>query len=86
MNVLTRSEEEILFNQLKHNARINCAPLIQEFVDCNTGKSFSVIWSCRRQLKAMNNCLKNFTTTEELDKLRLEYIKQKRLNDKNKSK
>lgn len=29
MNVLTRSEEEILFNQLKHNARINCAPLIQ---------------------------------------------------------
>ncbi|POG59953.1 hypothetical protein GLOIN_2v1717254 [Rhizophagus irregularis DAOM 181602=DAOM 197198] len=78
MNVLTRSEEEILFNQLKHNARINCAPLIQEFVDCNTGKSFSVIWSCRRQLKAMNNCLKNFTTTEELDKLRLEYIKQKR--------
>jgi hypothetical protein len=29
MNILTRSEEEILFNQLKQNARINCAPLIQ---------------------------------------------------------
>jgi len=86
MNVLTRSEEEVLFNKLKQNARTNCAPLIQEFIDCNTGKSFSVIWSCKRQLKAMNNCLKNFTTTEELDKLRLEYIKQKRLNDKNKQK
>ncbi|RIA82429.1 hypothetical protein C1645_835383 [Glomus cerebriforme] len=59
MKVLSRSEEEVLLNQLKQNARINCASLIQEFIDCNTGKVFSVVWSCRRQLKAMNNCLNN---------------------------
>ncbi|CAG8456823.1 11423_t:CDS:2 [Funneliformis mosseae] len=78
MNILTRAEEEELLKKFKMNARTNCASLIQEFVDCTTGRVVSVAWACRSQLKAMNNCLNKFTTQEELDKLRLEYIKQKR--------
>ncbi|CAG8455153.1 13370_t:CDS:2 [Ambispora gerdemannii] len=74
MNILTRGEEEKLVQSLKTNALKKCAPQIQEFVECSSGRMISVVWACRSKLKLMNSCLKNFTTEEERDKLKLKYI------------
>ncbi|RHZ66639.1 hypothetical protein Glove_306g33 [Diversispora epigaea] len=78
MSILTRVEEEKLYDKLKQNARKNCDDEVRDFVECTNGKVFSVMWTCKKQLKTMNLCLKKFTTQEELDKLRLEYIKEKK--------
>ncbi|KAG9301385.1 hypothetical protein G9A89_018057 [Geosiphon pyriformis] len=56
-----------------------------KFVDCSFQRLVSVAWACRRQQKLMNSCLKQYTTQEEQDKLKLQFISEKRNQEKKKS-
>ncbi|KAG9327693.1 hypothetical protein KVV02_006397, partial [Mortierella alpina] len=87
MHILTRAEEEYLFKTLKANALKECDPVVKEFVECTQGKLFSVLWGCRKQHKAMNQCLMAlyvyrlelqiiffWTTQSDMDKLKIQYL------------
>ncbi|KAF9306206.1 hypothetical protein BGZ74_007146 [Mortierella antarctica] len=74
MHILTRAEEEVLFKEMKANALKKCDPIVKEFVECTHGKTVSVLWACRVQHKAMNNCLMEYTTQADMDKLKIQYL------------
>ncbi|KAI8378128.1 hypothetical protein EDC96DRAFT_556438 [Choanephora cucurbitarum] len=49
-----------------------------DFVTCSKEHNVTVMWTCRNKLKTMNNCLKERTTQQELDKLLLAKLAKKR--------
>ncbi|GJJ68604.1 COX assembly mitochondrial protein 1 [Entomortierella parvispora] len=74
MHILTRAEEEVLFKTLKANALKECDPIVKQFVECTHGKLVTVLWACRKQHRAMNDCLMALTTQADMDKLKIQYL------------
>ncbi|KAI9141555.1 cytochrome c oxidase biogenesis protein Cmc1 like-domain-containing protein [Paraphysoderma sedebokerense] len=77
LQTLTRGEEESILKRVKADALKTCDDLVKEYAKCCEGRTISVAWKCRSQLKAMSNCLKQNSSTEAIDKYRLEYLKTK---------
>ncbi|ORX93389.1 hypothetical protein K493DRAFT_198395, partial [Basidiobolus meristosporus CBS 931.73] len=77
MHTLSRHEEEAALTELKKSARSHCDDFIKEFAACSAAKGLTVVFSCRGKLQEMNDCLKQQTTTEKLDAIRLRKLKKK---------
>ncbi|CAO3607524.1 unnamed protein product [Cunninghamella blakesleeana] len=78
IHALTRGEEEACFKELKENALKHCQEFVKEFVECSKEHNVTVMWTCRGKLKAMNSCLNERTSRQELDKLKLAKLTKKR--------
>ncbi|RKP05469.1 cytochrome c oxidase biogenesis protein Cmc1 like-domain-containing protein [Thamnocephalis sphaerospora] len=78
MHTLTRQEEEQLLTEFQKRARKHCDPAIKAFADCATGRTVSVIWACRPLQREMNACLKSYGESGELERMKLELLRQKR--------
>ncbi|EPT04190.1 hypothetical protein FOMPIDRAFT_1113729 [Fomitopsis schrenkii] len=57
MNALSRREEETLSKTAKAKALRECDPVVKEFANCATGRTFSVAWECRDKYKAVQDCM-----------------------------
>ncbi|KAL7749859.1 hypothetical protein RI367_004735 [Sorochytrium milnesiophthora] len=77
MQTPTRAEEEHILKQVKKDALRRCDELVKAYVACCEGKTISVAWKCRAQLNEMNGCLKLYTTHEDIDRKRTEYLQAK---------
>ncbi|OZJ03896.1 hypothetical protein BZG36_03952 [Bifiguratus adelaidae] len=77
LHALTRAEEEACFKDLKQRALVKCSEAVQDFVKCSQDHNVTVVITCRGKARAMNDCLKQYTTQEELDKLKLAKIERK---------
>lgn len=44
---------------------------------CSAGRTVSMPFMCRTQIKNMNTCLKNYMSEERLDSLKLDYIAER---------
>ncbi|CAO3600909.1 unnamed protein product [Absidia cylindrospora] len=71
MHPLSRNEEEACFKDLKEKALQHCHEYVKEH-------NVTVMWTCRSKLKTMNSCLNERTSREELDKLKLTKMAEKR--------
>ncbi|KAG0182733.1 hypothetical protein DFQ28_011121 [Apophysomyces sp. BC1034] len=78
LHALTRAEEEACYKDLKEKAMEYCKLPVKDFVSCSQEHNVTVVWTCRDKLKTMNNCLKERTSREELDKLKLAKLAAKR--------
>ncbi|ORZ09008.1 hypothetical protein BCR42DRAFT_335079 [Absidia repens] len=78
MHPLSRNEEEACFKDLKEKALQHCHESVKDFVECSKEHNVTVMWTCRSKLKAMNSCLNERTSREELDKLKLTKMAEKR--------
>ncbi|KAI8878032.1 hypothetical protein K501DRAFT_288078 [Backusella circina FSU 941] len=78
LHSLTRLEEETCYKEMKANALEFCQLPIKEFVTCSREHNVTVMWTCRSKLKEMNACLNTRTSQDELDKLMLAKLEQKR--------
>ncbi|KAL7414567.1 hypothetical protein BDY24DRAFT_385678 [Mrakia frigida] len=76
MLALSRGEEEELRKNAKLSALKACDPLVKAFADCSTGRTFSVVWACKDQLKTVNDCVRPLRSEEHLDKLRMEFLSE----------
>uniref|UniRef100_A0A7S2US42 COX assembly mitochondrial protein n=1 Tax=Fibrocapsa japonica TaxID=94617 RepID=A0A7S2US42_9STRA len=56
-----------LQQELNEVALQKCADQVKAFADCSKDSGFLVIWSCREQNKAMNECLHSYTSQECLE-------------------
>ena len=45
-----------------------------DFAECASGRSFSIMWTCRKQKFAMNSCMIARAGPEEEDRAREEYF------------
>ncbi|KAF8973909.1 hypothetical protein BDZ97DRAFT_1648224 [Flammula alnicola] len=57
MNALSRREEETLLKTTKAHALKECDSLVKEFAACASGRTVSVAWACRDQLKHVQDCM-----------------------------
>ncbi|KAI8997634.1 hypothetical protein BDB01DRAFT_840836 [Pilobolus umbonatus] len=82
LHALTRGEEENCYKEMKANALKSCEVPIKDFVTCSKEHNVTVMWTCRGKLKAMNSCLNERTSQDELDKLMLAKLAAKTANKK----
>ncbi|KAG8981561.1 hypothetical protein FRB94_009452 [Tulasnella sp. JGI-2019a] len=85
METLSRREEEALVKATKTRALKECEGLVTEFANCATGRTVSVVWACKDQLRAMQTCVAQYTNPDNMDDLRADYMKQKRRKQVNKT-
>jgi len=62
----------------KSKALKECDPVVREFANCATGRTVSVVWACRKQHKAMQECIRQYTNSDNMERLRIEYIRLRR--------
>ena len=55
--VVSKRAEAGLVEKMKVEARRQCKPVIAAYAECTQKRTISVIWACRPQLRAMNECL-----------------------------
>ncbi|PWN97926.1 hypothetical protein FA09DRAFT_330090 [Tilletiopsis washingtonensis] len=73
-SALSNRESEALLKETKAEALKKCDALVREFAECSTGRTVSIAWACRGQHKALQNCLKQYTSEEAMDIKRREYL------------
>ncbi|CAH7687018.1 hypothetical protein BY996DRAFT_2647757 [Phakopsora pachyrhizi] len=71
---LSRREEDELQRRVKLASLKRCDPIVREFANCSSDKTFSVIWSCREQWKSLKSCMRSEMTEEKVDEERLKFI------------
>ncbi|OSX71031.1 hypothetical protein BU14_0614s0006 [Porphyra umbilicalis] len=62
--VLKRRSENRVRENVKKEALKHCDGLVKEFVDCTKAHTLSVVWACRTQQNALNDCLGTVTRDE----------------------
>ncbi|TPX38475.1 hypothetical protein SeMB42_g06720 [Synchytrium endobioticum] len=77
ITVLNSWEEEACLRTLKKTALKNCSKEVAEFAECSKHGTIRVFFACRDANKAMNQCLRQYTTDGELDRLREKALEEK---------
>jgi len=75
MNALSRREEEALFKNTKARALKECDAVVKDFADCTTGRTISLVWACKDKYKLVQQCMLQYTSSENMDSLRAEYVR-----------
>ncbi|KAI8873314.1 hypothetical protein GQ42DRAFT_107353, partial [Ramicandelaber brevisporus] len=75
---LSRREEEVLIQKMREQALKSCPEQSKTYAECLTGRSFSIPWACRDALRTLNECVRLHTTEDIRERLRIEYINEKR--------
>ncbi|EIM20252.1 hypothetical protein E3Q22_02259 [Wallemia mellicola] len=77
MRILSRREDEEIVKQHKQLGLQHCHHLVQQFAECTTNRTISVLWACRKPHKELNSCLAQFNSEEALDAAKEEYLKKR---------
>lgn len=75
MNALSRREEDTLTKATKARALKECDPVVKAFAECATGRTVSVAWACRGQLRSVQECMVQYTGPEPMERVRAEYLR-----------
>ncbi|CAA7018161.1 unnamed protein product [Microthlaspi erraticum] len=75
-NHVKKKVEEALRSKMKAKALSECDEFVSKYAECATGRTFSVVWTCRKQAKELNTCLHEFTNDDVLEKMKKEYMLQ----------
>ena len=70
-----RKEEEGLITLMKERALVRCRETQKDYYDCVKDRTISIVWACRDQANAMNECLHQHTTDEVLEDLKYRWVK-----------
>ena len=70
-----KKEEEGLITLMKERAVVRCKTTQKEYYDCVKDRTVSIVWACRAQANAMNECLHEHTTDEVLEDLKYRWVK-----------
>jgi len=79
---LKAKEVESIRSKMKVEARRRCEHLASTFADCCRGRTLSVIWVCRPQMKELNECLKEHTNDAVLEEYKRDYVREREAEGK----
>ncbi|EHS63921.1 hypothetical protein MJO28_003649 [Puccinia striiformis f. sp. tritici] len=71
---LSRREEDEFQKRIKLAALKQCDPVVAAFASCSSTRTISVAWACRKEWKAVQECMQIHMTEEKLDLARREYM------------
>ncbi|CAH8387704.1 unnamed protein product [Eruca vesicaria subsp. sativa] len=75
-NHVKKKVEEALRSKMKAKALNECDQYVSKYAECATGRTFSVVWTCRKIAKELNTCLHEFTNDKVLEEMKREYTLQ----------
>ncbi|KAL4433997.1 hypothetical protein ABPG75_000438 [Micractinium tetrahymenae] len=64
--------EEALFYRLKQHGFKECRAYSDAYAECITGRVLSVAWKCRKEMKALSDCMSAHTS--QLEELKARYV------------
>ncbi|XP_020233909.1 uncharacterized protein DDB_G0275933 [Cajanus cajan] len=73
-NHVKKKVEEALRSKMKQKALKECDRYTAKYAECASGRTLSVVWSCRQQAKELNDCLHQFTNDSVLEEMKKEYM------------
>ncbi|KAF8718857.1 hypothetical protein HU200_025165 [Digitaria exilis] len=59
---------------MKQKALKECDFYCSKYAECARGRTFSVVWQCRKQAKELNECLHQFTNDSVLEEMKKAYM------------
>lgn len=71
----THREHEHVRKLMLTEAREKCHETRLAYVTCAKGRTLSLAWACREQFRDFNDCLKRYTTDEELERRKEEWAR-----------
>ncbi|KAF2030571.1 hypothetical protein EK21DRAFT_65378 [Setomelanomma holmii] len=71
---LSAPQEQQVKDLYYKNVRAKCAAEIETFAQCALGRTFTMIYACRKPRLAMNSCMLQYQNQDELDKARAEWF------------
>ncbi|KAF2169959.1 hypothetical protein M409DRAFT_64366 [Zasmidium cellare ATCC 36951] len=71
---LSASQEAQVRELYFKRVRQKCADEVRDFAACCTHRTFTATFMCRREQKAMNNCMMQYATQAEQDAARREWF------------
>jgi COX assembly protein 1 len=73
--IFEKAEVKRADEKITHEIRGHCRPEIEEYIDCTTGRLFTVV-ACRDLAMRMRNCMKKYKLDIDLQGRRAEIIKE----------
>ncbi|XP_074580452.1 uncharacterized protein LOC141842332 [Curcuma longa] len=77
--------EEALRSKMKQKALKECDHLCAKYAECAAGRTFSIVWHCRKAAKELNECLHQYTNDTILEEMKKSYILEQESKVKNKN-
>ena len=71
----THREHEHVRKLMLAEAREKCHETRAAYVGCAKGRTLSLAWACRDEFRDFNDCLKQWTTDEQLEKRKEEWAR-----------
>mmetsp|Transcript_21163 Transcript_21163/g.35494 ORF Transcript_21163/g.35494 Transcript_21163/m.35494 type:complete len:90 (-) Transcript_21163:321-590(-) len=68
--------EEALRSLMKTDALKKCDAACREYAECSHDRTITVVWACREQFAALNDCLKQQTTDEVLMEYKKKWVQE----------
>ncbi|GAA99826.1 uncharacterized protein L969DRAFT_91767 [Mixia osmundae IAM 14324] len=78
METLSRREEEVLRKSLKSDALKTCDPVVRDFAQCTEGRTVSIVWTCRKPLRAMQDCLRIHMSQDVVDQAKVDFLARRK--------
>ncbi|KAJ9562084.1 hypothetical protein OSB04_007244 [Centaurea solstitialis] len=75
-NHVKKKVEEALRSKMKAKALKECDYYTAKYAECASGRTFSVVWKCRKQAQELNTCLHQYTNDSQLEEMKKEYTLQ----------
>ncbi|KAL5219260.1 hypothetical protein ABZP36_019944 [Zizania latifolia] len=82
-NHVKKKVEEALRSKMKQKALKDCDFYCSKYAECARGRTFTVVWQCRKQAKELNDCLHQFTNDEVLEEMKKAYVVEQETKEKN---
>ncbi|CAD5178488.1 unnamed protein product [Musa acuminata subsp. malaccensis] len=73
-NHVKKKVEEALRSKMKQKALKECDKYCAKYAECATGRTFSVVWRCRKQARELNECLHRYTNDSVLEEMKRSYV------------
>ncbi|TVU47674.1 hypothetical protein EJB05_07280 [Eragrostis curvula] len=73
-NHVKKKVEEALRSKMKQKALKECDFYCSKYAECARGRTFSVVWHCRKQAKELNECLHQYTNDAVLEEMKKAYM------------
>ena len=71
---LLKKEEEALITIMKERALSSCSQMQKNYYECVKGRTLSIVWKCREEGNALNECLHRETSEEKLNDVKRKWI------------
>ncbi|KAJ7971206.1 COX assembly mitochondrial protein [Quillaja saponaria] len=68
------STQTSLRSKMKQKALKECDHYTSKYAQCASGRTFSVVWQCRKEAKELNNCLHQYTNDAVLEEMKKDYM------------